>query len=72
MTLTTSKMTTKPFSILKEERTKKYLLDHIKNAFGLVQPDVMVGNGHRLKGDLFSVLEETVWAPHLPQPIHFE
>lgn len=45
---------------------------HVQDRLVLVQPHVVVRNGHGLEGDGFGVLEEGVWAPHVLQPFHFE
>lgn len=47
-------------------------LDHVEDRLVLVQPQIVVGNGHRLKGDRFGVLEKGVWAPHILQPLHLQ
>ena len=54
---------------MKEGRKEsKVLLDHVEDALVLVEPNVMIGNGNVLKGDLFCVLEKGIWPPHLLQP----
>jgi hypothetical protein len=44
------------------------LLDHVEDGFVLVEPDVVVGHGHLLEGDLFGVFEERVGPPHELKP----
>ena len=48
----------------------KYLLDHIENGRILVQPDVMVWNGHSLKSNGLCVFEKGIWSPNFLQPGH--
>lgn len=43
-------------------------LDHVEDAFILVEPNVVVGNGDILKGDLFGVLEKGIGPPHGIEP----
>lgn len=38
----------------------------------MVQPQIMVGYAHLVKGDLLSVLEEAVGPPNLIEPVHIE
>lgn len=40
-------------------------LDHVQYGLVLVQPDVVIGDGHRLEGHRLCVLEERVWTPHV-------
>ena len=47
-----------------------HLLDHIKNGFVFVEPDIMVGDGHGLECDTLGILEEGVRSPDLCQPLH--
>ena len=41
----------------------KDLLDHVHDLLVLVEPEVVVGNGHPLEGDLLGVLEEGIRPP---------
>ena len=43
-------------------------LDHVEYFFGAVEPDVVVGDGHGLEGDLLGVLEIGVRTPDPVQP----
>jgi hypothetical protein len=51
-----------------EGKGRRHLLDHVQDAFVLVQPKIMIGNGHLLKSHLFRVLEERVRTPHVIEP----
>jgi hypothetical protein len=43
-------------------------LDHVKNCFVPVDPDVVIGNGHVLKIDSFSIFEKRVRSPDVIEP----
>jgi len=47
-------------------------LDHVEYRLVLVQPHVVIGYGHRLKGHRFGVLEKRIWTPHILQPVHLQ
>ena len=49
--------------------TRQYLLDHVENAIIVVEPDIVVGDGHLLEGDLLGVLEVRVWVPDFLEPV---
>ena len=49
-----------------------YLLNHIENGLVLVQPYIMIRDGHGLKSDLFGIFEEAVWPPNSVEPIHWQ
>ena len=44
------------------------LLDHIKYSFVFPKPNVMIGNGHCLKGDALGILEERIGPPNHVEP----
>ena len=48
------------------------LLDHVENCFVLVEPEIMIWNGHGLERDLLGVLEERVGSPNEVQPVNRE
>jgi hypothetical protein len=48
----------------------KDLLDHVHDLLVLVEPKVMVGDGHPLEGDLLGVLEEGVRSPDVLRRKH--
>ena len=48
------------------------LLDDVEQSAISVEPHVMIGNGHRLEGDLFGVLEVGIGAPNALQPFHVQ
>jgi hypothetical protein len=37
-----------------------YLLDHVKNGFIFVKPNVMIWNGHRLESHAFGIFEKRI------------
>jgi hypothetical protein len=43
-------------------------LDHVKNCFVPVDPDVVIRNGHVLKIDSFSIFEKRVRSPDVIEP----
>lgn len=47
-------------------------LDHVEDCLVLVQPHVVVGNGHCLEGHGLGILEERVGAPHILKPLHLQ
>lgn len=47
-------------------------LDHVEDRLVLVQPHVVIRDGHCLKGHGFGVLKKRVRTPHILQPIHFQ
>lgn len=51
---------------------KYVLLDHVEDAFILVQPQVVIWDRHGLKCDLLGIFEEGIGSPHFLQPVHFQ
>lgn len=45
---------------------------HVQDGLVLVQPHVVVGDGHRLEGDGLGVFEERVGPPHVLEPVNLE
>lgn len=41
------------------------LLNHIKYRLVLIEPNVMIRNGHILECHVFGVLEERIWPPNM-------
>lgn len=48
------------------------LLNHIKNVFVVIQPYIVIGNSHCLKGYCFRILEVGIRPPHVLQPLNFQ
>ena len=46
-----------------------FLLDHVENLLGPVEPDVVVGDGHRLESHSLRVLEVAVRPPDFVEPL---
>lgn len=47
-------------------------LHHVQDRLVLVQPHVVVGDGHRLERDRLGVLEERVRPPHVLEPLDLQ
>lgn len=47
-------------------------LDHVEDRLVLVQPHVVIGNGHCLECHRLGVLKERIWTPHVLQPLDLE
>lgn len=41
------------------------LLGHVKQCFVIVQPQVVIWDGHFVKRDGLGVLEEAIWSPYI-------
>jgi hypothetical protein len=55
----------RPLRLTEHKQDDFNLLDHVEDRFVFVEPDVVIGNCHRLKGDLLCVLEKGVRPPDL-------
>lgn len=49
-----------------------YVLDHVQNSLVLIEPHVVIWNGHCLESDGFGVLEEWIRSPHIFEPFHLQ